>query len=213
VITVNIGGNSCIYRANVTGTGHSDLIITGTVASGPGPGISPAPGIVYEYADLLPARYVTIEKAIISCTVPQSWLDEHALTPMNIIIYHLTNSTWIALPTTLVKSDIGRSYYTAVSPDLVRFAITGDINSSSGQIVQSPEPKLQTFGDMVQATTAVSTMVHTPVALQTTSEPSAQSATQPSSGFPPMIIIGIGIAGIIILIGLVVFVRRRKTTL
>ncbi len=44
-VTVNIGGGSGIYRANVTGTGISDLIITGSDAFGPGRDISPAPGI------------------------------------------------------------------------------------------------------------------------------------------------------------------------
>jgi hypothetical protein len=109
-----------------------------------------------------------------------------------------------------VKTDNVRSYYIALSSGFSRFAISGDINGSSSQLVRTPEPKLQTFGDMVQATTAVSTGVRIPVALQTTPEPSAQPATQPSSGFPAMIIIGIGIIGIIILIGLAVVLRRRR---
>jgi hypothetical protein len=213
MITVNVGGDSGVFRANVTGTGHSELIITGTVASGPGQGISPAPGTVYEYIDLQPARYATIDMANISFTVPQSWLDEHNLAPQNIVLYRLTNTTWTALPTTLVKTDNGRSYYLALSPGFSRFAISGDINSSSSQLGQSPAPKLQTFGDMVQATTAVPTVIRTPVALQTTPEPSAQPATQPSSGFSSMKIIGAGIVGVIILIGLALVVLRRKTDL
>jgi len=211
MVTVNIGGGSSFYRAYVNGTGHSDLILTGIVASGPGQGTSPAPGTVYEYADLLPARYASIEKAILSFSVPQTWLDAKHLTPRNIIAYHLANSTWTALPTTLVKSEIGRSYYIAASPGLMRFAITADTNSSSAQPVQSPEPEPQTFGDMVPAATPPPS-VSTPVALRTT-EPPAQPGTQPSSGFSFMTILGAGIAGVIIIIGIAVLVRRRKTDL
>jgi hypothetical protein len=211
IVTVNIGGNSDIYRANVTGTGHSGLIITGTVASGPRQGISPAPGKVYEYVDLVPARYTTIEKSILSFSVRQSWLDENHLTPRNIIVYYLKNTTWTALPTTLVKSEIGRSYYTVLSPGFMRFAITGEFNSSSDKFALSSDPKLQRFGDMVQINTdpVVSTNVQTPVAPQTT-EQSAQPATPPLSGFP-VSYTGIGIVGIIILIGLAAFVRQRRS--
>ncbi len=209
-ITVNIGGNSDIYRANVTGTGHSGLIITGTVASGPWQGISPAPGIVYEYVDLVPARYATIEKAIIALSVPQSWLDDHYLTPQNIAVYCLTNSTWTVLPTTLVKSETGRSYYSVLSPGVMQFAITGDKQGQPGPRVQSAEQEHQTFGDTAQAaaTPDVSDGVTVSVGLQSTEHP-AQLATRPSIGFSSVIVVGAVIAGVIILIGLVVFVRRR----
>ena len=122
MVTVNIGGSSSIYRANVTGTRISDLIITGSASSEPGKDLSPAPGTVYEYTDLLPARYTSIQEVVISGSVPQLWLNEHNLTPQDVVIYHLSNSTWTVLPTTLVKSDGGRSYFTAVSPGLGRFA-------------------------------------------------------------------------------------------
>jgi hypothetical protein len=161
---------------------------------------------VYEYTDLQPARYTTIEKAVLSFSVPQSWLDEHHLTPQNIVVYHLTNSTWTVLPTTLVKSEIGRSYFTALYPGLMRFAITGEIQGSTGQIAQSPEPTRQSI---VQATPAVTTVVRTPVALRTTEPP----GTQPLPGFSSITIIGAGISGVLILMGMVLIFRRRQTDL
>jgi hypothetical protein len=210
-VTVNIGGYSSAYRANVTGTGISDLIITGS-AFVPGQDISPAPGTVYEYTDLLPARYSTIEQAVISLSIARSWLDENHLTPQNMVVYYLSNSSWTALPTILVNSETGRSYYTASSPAFGRFAITGDLNWSAVQLVQGTAHG--TIGDTVQASSslAVSTPTGTPAVVQTT-ETQAQPLVQPSAGFSSLTFVFAGILGIIIPIGLAMVVRRRKSDL
>jgi len=202
---VNVGGNSPVTHVEVTGIGISGVIITGTVVSGPGEGNSPPPGNVYEYMDITPARYTTIDNVVISFTVPVSWLEEHALTPQNIIMYHQVEKTWNALPTTLVKTENGHAYYTAASPGFSRFAISGEINPA--EAVQEQTPDNQTFGDMDAATTipVVSTAAHTPIATQTTKAPPVQPTDQPSSGVPVMII---GVVGIIILIGLGLLIRR-----
>jgi PGF-pre-PGF domain-containing protein len=202
---VNVGGNSAVTQVAVTGTGISDVIVTGTVVSGPGQDNAPPVGNVYEYMDITPARYTTIDNAVISFTVPVWWLEEHHLTPQDIIMNHQAGKTWNALPTTLVKIKNGQAYYTAVSPRFSRFAITGEINPAGA--VQEQTPNNQTLSDMVQATTApvVSTVAHTPIATQTTAAPPAQPAIQPSFGFPVMII---GVVGIIILIGLALLIRR-----
>jgi hypothetical protein len=213
LVTVNIGGYSSIYRANVTGTGISDLIITGSAASGPGQNISPAPGTVYEYTDLVPARYASIQEAVISGSVPQLWLNRHHLNPQDVVIYHLSNSTWTVLPTSLLKSESGRAYYTALSPGLGRFAITGDLGGSAVPLVLGQETPQSTFNDIVNAsvTQIVSTVSLTPVVMQTTEVP-AQPATQPSAGFSSLTIVT-ATFGIIILIGLALVVRRRKSDL
>jgi hypothetical protein len=211
-VTVNIGGSSSIYQANVTGTRISDLIITGSVSSEPGKDLLPAPGTVYEYTDLLPARYASIQEAVISGTVPQGWLNGHHLTPQDVVIHHLSNSTWTLLPTTLVKSEGGRSYYTAVSPGLGRFAITGDTNESAVPLVMGQETP-QGTKDLVEVsvTQVVPTLSRTPEVMQTTEVP-AQPATQPSAGFSSLTLVA-AIFGIIILIGLALVVRRRKSDL
>jgi hypothetical protein len=212
MITVNVGGYSGIYRANVTGTGISDLIITGSAAFGPGQGISPAPGTVYEYTDLVPARYTTIQEAAISYSVPRLWLDGNDLIPQGVAIYRLSNSTWNVLPTTLEKSEGGRSYYTARSPGLGRFAITGELQRPADSVVQGQEMPQGTSNDVVKAsvTQVVPTVSRTPVPLQTTGAP-AQPATQPSAGFSSFTIVAL--VGIIILIALAIIINKRKSDL
>ncbi|MGD0080836.1 MAG: ice-binding family protein [Methanoregula sp.] len=128
-ITVNVVGDSGVYRAELTGTGHNGLIVTGIVASGPGKGISQPPGTVYQYLDLLPAQYTSIDQAVLSFIVPLSWLDGNNITPQNVILYHLDGHSWMALPTTLVKTDGGEAYFTAVSPGFYQFAIAGQFTS------------------------------------------------------------------------------------
>jgi hypothetical protein len=209
--TVNVGGYSSVYRANVTGTGISDLIITGSASSGPGTDLLPAPGTVYEYIDLLPARYDSIQESVISASVPRLWLNGHNLAPQDVTIYHLSDSTWKALPTTLVTSESGRSYYTALSPGFGRFAITGELKGPADSVVQGQTTPQGTINDMVKVPLTVTTVSRTPVLLQTTEVP-AQPATQPSAGFSSLTIVA-AILGIIILIGLALVVRRRKSDL
>jgi hypothetical protein len=213
LVTVNVGGSSSVYRANVTGTRIYDLIITGSASSGPGKDLLPAPGTVYEYTDLLPARYTSIQEAVISGSIPQLWLNEHNLTPQDVVIYHLSDSTWTVVPTTLVKSDGGRSYFTAVSPGLGRFAVTGDPRGPAVPRVMGQETPQDTFNDMVKisATQAVSTVSNALVVMQTTEVP-PQPATQSTAGFSSLTIVA-GIFGIIILIGLALVVRRKKSDL
>jgi hypothetical protein len=203
VITVNVGGDSSVYRANVSGTGLSGLIVTGTIPSESVQSISPVQGNAYEYIDLIPARYVTIEQASILFTVRQSWLDEHNMTPQNIVLYHLTNSTWTGLPTLLLKTENGRSYYTAQSSDLSRFAIAGGINIFS-ETPPTQERKAHTVGTTVQLSipTVKSTAGYTPPSIQT-----KEVQKDSSFGFTGMMF-GIGVAVGIILIVLAVLRRR-----
>ena len=80
-VDVNVGGDSAVSQVTVTGSGVGGMIVTGTVQSGPGPGMPAAPGEVYQYLRLVPARYSTITGAEIVFSVPESWFAEHTLSP------------------------------------------------------------------------------------------------------------------------------------
>jgi len=125
-VTANVGGDSWINQAVVNGTGHHDLVVTGFVQTGPPEDVPEAPGTVYQYINLVPSQYTTIDQAVISFKVPYSWLEGHKITDQNVVLYHLDNNvTWTALPTTLVEKEGGRNDYTATSPGFSLFAITG----------------------------------------------------------------------------------------
>jgi hypothetical protein len=158
IMTV-VGGDSGIYQAEVTGTGINGLVITGTTAAGPGQGIGQPPGTVYQYIDLGPALFNTpIDRAVISFTVPVSWLDDNGIPAQNVELYHLHGNSWSALPTTIVKTEGGEVYFTAESPDLSsRFAITGEYTSPA-IVPQTAAP-------------VISAAAQTPVATQTTAAP------------------------------------------
>jgi PGF-pre-PGF domain-containing protein len=152
-ISVNVGGNTHITRVTVTGTGLKNLIVTSAEATGPGTGIQPPPGIINKYLDLTPARYTTITSAQISFVVPQSWLVENHLTPQQIVLYHNVGTGWQALPTTFVKNKNGENYYTAESPGFSRYAITGQVNLTTGSQNTTPSPTVMTIGDLAKSST------------------------------------------------------------
>lgn len=124
-MTVNVGGTSGVYKTAVTGTGLNSLIVTGTVVSGPGKNIAPAPGAVYQYLDLVPAQFTTINGEVISFTVPLAWLNGNHIAPEKVVLYKLDGTTWTAQPTTFVNTMASRDYFTAASPGFSRFAIAG----------------------------------------------------------------------------------------
>jgi len=209
-IPANVGqvGRTPIIRVEITGIGIMDIIVTATEVQGPGTDIPPPPGILYEYVDISPARFTEITEAKILFVVPQSWLDQHHLTPHEIILYHNTGKTWQPLPTTLDTITNGEAHYTAQSPGFSRFAITGQYSSSLSSQVATPPAPIQTFGDLVEApgTHSPPTRVSVNPAPVTTGT-MAIPAPLPGPGFPFATIVTAGAAGVMLIGG--GFVIRR----
>ncbi len=133
-IKLDVGGGSGVYRVEVTGPENTGLIVTGTVTSPPGQGIGQPSGTVYQYIDLAPAQYTPIDRAVISFTVPVSWLNSNDISPQNVVLQRREGQSWLSLPTTLVKTEGGQVYFTAVSPGLGPFTITGQYTSAAGTV-------------------------------------------------------------------------------
>jgi PGF-pre-PGF domain-containing protein len=205
-VTVNVGGSSAISRAVVTGTGITNLILTGTEKSRPDNGPYP-PGTVYQYIDLIPARYGTIAGAEILFSVPQEWLSVHGIAPDTIILYHLTGTGWVALPTRILATKDGTVYFSAASPGFSLFAIAGVTGSPAAT------PALASSVTITAAETArVAAPVETPVtrfpvAHQTTAAPAPVPEPAASSGFPFTIPV-LAVTGCVGLIGGGALVRR-----
>jgi PKD repeat protein len=197
-VTVNIGGDSAFSRAIVSGTGITSLIVTGTVRSRPDDGLLP-PGTVYQYADLVPARYNTISGAEIRFSLQQGWLDDQKIAPRDVVLYRRTSGTWTALPTGVVDTRDGDVYFAAASPGFSLFAIAG----SPGSLVTIPAA---TVPETIPAETLLTTIpVKRPAVTETTAAPVV--AEEPSSGFPLMTAALIG-SGCVVLIGGAWGVRR-----
>jgi len=138
-LMVNIGGNSAVDHAGVTGTGISGLIVTGMTETGTN--VPAPPGTVYEYIGIVPARFTSITAAAITFTVPAAWLEENGIPPGNIVLYHYENGAWVALPTTVTGTQNGIVTFTATSPGFSLFVIAGT--------PETPKtPVMRTFGDL-----------------------------------------------------------------
>jgi PGF-pre-PGF domain-containing protein len=213
--TVNVGGMTTVSRVTVPGTDIGDLIVTSSEVSGPGNGVSPPPGIVEEYLEIIASRYSTITGAEIEFSVPQSWLDANHFNPQDIVMMHHAGSGWVALPTTFVRSKDGRVYFTATSPGFSRFAIIGQAASVVQSPAVTPSPTVQISGAITPASVPLATpstsatsivpVARNTVAVGTTVPPA--SVSPPAHGFPLTTIALVG-AGCIVLIGSGFLVRR-----
>ena len=200
-VTVNIGGDSKAWQAVVTGTKLSELIVTGTVQHGPGDNRTAPPKTVFQYFTLIPARYTSITKAVINFTVPQSWLGDNHIAPGRIVLYHQTANGWEALPTTVLSTEDGTVYFSAVSPGFSLFAIVGTPDAAAPAVTT-----VATFGSTArEQTTTRAIAAKAPLTTQTTAPSTAPAA--PAAGFPFMTVVLI-VAGCVVLIGSGWYVRR-----
>jgi len=194
-VTVNIGGSSAFSRAVVSGTGITGLIVTGTVTSTPDE--TPlTPGSVYQYADIVPARYNTIRSAEIFFSLPQEWLDDQKIAPGSIVLYRRTAGSWNALPTRVLNTKDGTVNYAAVSPGFSLFAIAGTPADATLVTVTTTKEIMNRVVQEQPPAPAVAMDV--PVTTQTTAPPGPAEAPAGFSAFPLIpALIGVGCAAII----------------
>jgi PGF-pre-PGF domain-containing protein len=121
---VNVGGDSAISRVTVTGQNITDIIVTARKLPSLPLGVTPMDMPVYQYIDVIPARYTVISAALIEFDVPLFSITDHHASMNNVSLCMLNNRTWMCLPTYTSGSKNGKALYRAESPEFSLFAIT-----------------------------------------------------------------------------------------
>jgi PGF-pre-PGF domain-containing protein len=174
-LTADVAGNSGVYQVKVSGIHNEGVVYTGTIASGSGQGIGQPPGIVYQYIDLVSSPQTPADQVVVSFTVPLSWLDRNNVTTQNVVLYYLDGNSWTALPTTFVKMENLQGYFTATTPGISRFAITGQF---------APGAELQSSSQKAPPVNPETVIVYTPAPTPVAAEVTATLA-QPSPVVTP----------------------------
>ena len=81
------------------------------------------PGVTFAYLEL--STDASIDNATIEFTVPRSWLIQNSVGENTVDLYHYSNNEWRKLPTAKVGENSAYIFYSAVSPGLSTFAISG----------------------------------------------------------------------------------------
>jgi PGF-pre-PGF domain-containing protein len=121
---VNVGGDSAISRVTVTGQGISNIIVSASKLASLPSGVTPVDMPVYQYIDVVPARYTLISAALIEFDVPLFPIAHHTASMNNVSLCMFKNGTWVNLPTYTTGSKNGKTLYRAESPEFSLFAIT-----------------------------------------------------------------------------------------
>jgi hypothetical protein len=121
---VNVGGDTAISRVTVVGRGLSDIIIIARRNPVLPINVSPPPGPVYQYIDLMPVHYTLISTTVIEYDVPLAFLSRNHAAPDQVRLCMKRNQTWICLPTRIEADTGSRVSYNTESPEFSLFAIT-----------------------------------------------------------------------------------------
>ncbi len=148
-----------------------------------------APGISYKHLNVV-AQNITdadIESVTITFKVEKSWITEHEIDETTITLNRYAAGEWTSIPTEKVDEDATYVYFSAVSPGLSVFAVSGTALAPDFSISVDP-----TSGSIVQGESTTATVSVSPVAgftetvsLSASGLPSGTTANfSPSSGTP-----------------------------
>lgn len=106
-------------------------------------------GPVYRYveAELLHTNDDSIESGEIEFMVPETWLEEHAFTPEEIVLQRYHNGTWQNLSTEFNNRENGKVYFTATTDGFSYFAIAASAVSDMATETPVATPDAVPTGD------------------------------------------------------------------
>jgi hypothetical protein len=157
---------------------------------------------VYQYIDVVPARYTVISSALIAFEVPLFSITGPSASLNNVSLWTLNNRTWISLPTTCSGSKNGNALYYAESRNLSLFAIT--IRNDTPAIPMRIVPAATTESEKSHGYTSRESDNSAVPDMPEKTEP---GTTNTGFSFLPLVISTLGIVGIGIGI---VLTRNRK---
>jgi len=133
VTGLQINVNSTVQNVNVT--------VTQSTSTPSGIAIG-APGATYSYLDITVQNLsdANIDYVVISFKVEKSWLNANGIDLTTVALYRYSGGVWAALPTEIVSEDATYVYYSARSPGLSAFSISGFAKVTPTPPAPAPPP-------------------------------------------------------------------------
>ncbi|MBP2146232.1 PGF-pre-PGF domain-containing protein [Methanofollis sp. W23] len=140
--------DSAIYEVRVTAAETIPKVMVTIGKTARPSGVEAPAGTVYEYDEvtLYHTTEDAIEGALLLFKVPKTWLEEHGLTPADVVLYRYHDDEWQALPNEVVREDETFWHFSAKSAGFSLFAIGGDPSPvetpvmTPGAPVETPAP-------------------------------------------------------------------------
>jgi len=206
---LNVGGTRYSYAITSVSIvpsetlGSTDLIVTDAGTTSHAPDGRTVAGIVA--ISPVGVNPSVISSGTITFMVSTSWLEEHGLSPTNIVLMRLHDGAWAGLPTTCQYEAGGACSFTATTPGFSYFAIANQIGTASANVTVTEAAVTSTPAGAMQAAAVTSA---TPIPVKTGSSQNAEPVTTETTAVPagaegstgiPALAIFAGIGGIAIL--------------
>jgi len=205
--TVNVGGDSAISLVTVTGRDISNIIVTARKVASQPRGVTPMDMPVYQYIDVIPARYTVISEVQIEFDVPLESIGDHHAILRDVSLCMFKNGTWVNLPTYTTGNKNGKALYRAESPGFSLFAIT-----IRNETCIAPQESVPTVSPVSGKSTGYEFLESTISAIPESPVKIAPGGSNTGFSFMPLVI---GIMGMIGMVIGVLLIRswwgRRKT--
>lgn len=209
-VAVNVGGNSAITSVAVTGTGVSNLIVTALPQSAPPASVTAPATTVYQYMEVVPARYTTISSVTFNFNVPVTWLAEKGFTKndMTLMLWDPAANTWSSIPTAIISENQGIVTYQSIAPHMSEFAIA--YKKGAAAQAQASVTAIQT--SMPLDASPVTIVTTNPLSISPTNptptETIAPAPVTPPTGGIPLTTMIIAVFAIIIIVAGAYLTRR-----
>jgi PGF-pre-PGF domain-containing protein len=146
-----------------------------------------------------------IDYAYVMFKVPPRWMDDNNINKTSIVINRYSNGEWNPLNTILDRESVEYAYYSAESPGLGIFGISGENTSKTTQPLATTEPEEPKT--TAPPTTPPATSTSTPTVPPLTSAPPTPGPSMPYAKIGIVLVIALGI-----FISLFYFIKKRKAS-
>ena len=207
-------GNMTLRKISARFINETSTVKLGVTQFKNKPSSVPAVGaVIYRYLSIESTNvFGRTDPPSVDVSLPKSWMNEHSLSTLDIVIYRLENDTWIAYPLAWVSETTTEHRFTGTLPGFSFFAVGGRQGAGSSGAPNATQTTDVPSGHIVNppSTPPANTTVSGPM-IGGDDDPSVITSNRSDRSMPWLLIIGIALFTIVgVVVGLQLYHRYQE---